>query len=106
MVILEMENDKVSNHSSVYDVYSPVPDGTTVETILGLIISKGRDRYMFAPVGEGCRYWLKTFAWDLVDAHLFPSEVAQRASNALANYWRYPVNSGCEPRTIPEGRFF
>ena len=104
MVILEMKNYNVST-SSVRDVYSQVPAGTTVETILQLIIDKRRDRYVFAPVGEGCRYWMWTFAWDMVEAELWPVDVAQRASNALQHYWRYPVGSGYEARVMAQGKF-
>jgi hypothetical protein len=108
MIILEMIETKGCSvlNESVYDIHSGVPNETTVETILGLIITKGRDRYMFAPVGEGCRYWLQMFAWDMVEAQLFPTEVAQRASDVLAHYWKYPVGSGCEPRVMAQGRFF
>jgi hypothetical protein len=67
MVILETKRYNVTNNK-VYDVCSQVPAGTTVETILQLIIDKGHDRYVFAPVGERCRYWLWTFAWDMVEA--------------------------------------
>ncbi|OJA17071.1 hypothetical protein AZE42_09254 [Rhizopogon vesiculosus] len=108
MIILEMIETKDCSvlNENVYDIHSGVPEGTTVETILGLIIDKGRDRYMFTTVGEGCRYWLQAFARDMVDAHLLSSEVAERASDVLACYWKYPVGSECEPRVMGQGRFF
>ncbi|KAJ8595450.1 hypothetical protein M405DRAFT_807250 [Rhizopogon salebrosus TDB-379] len=105
MVILEIKEYNVSNQS-VQVMSSPVPVGTTVETILGLIINKGRDRYIFSPVGEGCRYWLWTLTWDMVEAHLLMREVAERVSDALARYWKYPVSKGSEPRAMVQGSFF
>lgn len=105
MIIIDIKTYSVTQ-KNVYDGYYVVPQGTTVGTILELIIRKGRDRYIFSAVGEGCRYWLKTLAWDMAEAHLLSSEAAQEISNALAYYWKYPKNSGYEPRAMATGTFF
>ncbi|KAH7929913.1 hypothetical protein BV22DRAFT_91229 [Leucogyrophana mollusca] len=105
MIILEAKRCTVTD-KNVYLVTSVPPEGTTVETILKLIIDKKRDRYTFAPIGEGCRFWIATFSVDMVNAGLLPGDVGHHVRAALKYYWVYPKDTGSEERPMVEGTFF
>ncbi|KAL1711068.1 hypothetical protein EV121DRAFT_285015 [Schizophyllum commune] len=90
----------------IHVVSVPTAQETTVERIFALIIQKNRDDYVFAPVGEGCRFWLKTFAQDLADESIIPLEDAERARDALPKYYPYPPGTAPVDRPMAEGRFF
>ncbi|TRM63988.1 hypothetical protein BD626DRAFT_493419 [Schizophyllum amplum] len=79
---------------------------TTVEHILALIVREGRDNYIFAPVGEGCRFWLYTFAHDLGVEDIISFEDAERVHTALPKYYLYPPGTPAVQRPMAEGRFF
>jgi hypothetical protein len=105
MIILEIKNYNITERR-VFNESSAVPAGTTVETILQVIIKNGRDRYMFAPVGEGCRFWMATLATDLAGAGLVSNDMASKAVSALQCYFPFPAGSAWEVRAMQQGRFF
>lgn len=59
------------------------PEGITVADVFNLIIQKKRDCYIFAPVGEGCRFWLYTIADDFAGANFIDSANALEVQSAL-----------------------
>lgn len=107
MILLETKQYSVTNNTTRVEP-AAVPEDTTVATIFSLIISKKRDNYVFAPVGEGCRFWLATVAADLADAGIIASGNADRIRDSLTKYWPYPIDSGLpiDDRPMSEGRFF
>ena len=58
-------------------------EGITVADVFNLIIQKKRDCYIFAPVGEGCRFWLYTIADDFAGANFIDSANALEVQSAL-----------------------
>ncbi|KAI0308932.1 hypothetical protein OF83DRAFT_1159692 [Amylostereum chailletii] len=64
------------------------------------------DVYVFARMGEGCRYWLYTFAYDLVEAGIISVDDADTARAALGKYWPYPAGTEPRARAMAEGTFY
>ncbi|KAL1746410.1 hypothetical protein HDZ31DRAFT_81212 [Schizophyllum fasciatum] len=87
-------------------VSAAAPSGTIVATILNIIIAKGRDRYTFQPVGEGCRFWLYTLASDLAQEGILSADAKKEAQGALPLYWPYPYGTTPVERPMSEGTFF
>jgi len=77
----------------------------TVASILQVLVNKKRDNYIFAPVGEGCRFWLSTIADDFVRSDLISSTDSEFVKQALGRYWPYPPGSESEERHMEEGTF-
>ncbi|KAL1743609.1 hypothetical protein HDZ31DRAFT_40576 [Schizophyllum fasciatum] len=90
----------------IHVVALPASADITVERILALIVQNKRDNYVFAPVGEGCRFWLATFAHDLAEAGIISPDDAKRAKDALPKYYPHPKGSAPVDREMAEGRFF
>ncbi|KAI0785887.1 hypothetical protein C8Q75DRAFT_775098 [Abortiporus biennis] len=105
MIILESVPEHLPQ-DCIHRVSAIVTPGTTAKTILDVIINKKRDQYIFAPIGEGCRFWHSTFANDLSDAGVIMQSAAEEAKAALAMYWPYPAGTPPQPRLIAEGRFY
>ena len=78
----------------------------TVADIFNLIIQKKRDRYIFAPVGEGCRFWLYTIADDFAGANFIDSANALAVQSALVMYWPTPKGTASVARPMANGQFF
>ncbi|KAL4244618.1 hypothetical protein ABKN59_010272 [Abortiporus biennis] len=55
MIILESVSEHLPQ-DCIHRVSAIVTPGTTVKSILDVIINKKRDQYIFAPIGEGCRF--------------------------------------------------
>ncbi|KAF8833383.1 hypothetical protein BDN67DRAFT_992850 [Paxillus ammoniavirescens] len=99
--------------SKKYDVTTKItkkvsinaPRGLTVAGIFNLIIQKKRDCYIFAPVGEGCRFWLYTLAGDFVGAKLISKADAENVSSILTKYWPYPTGTPPVDRPMAIGQF-
>ncbi|KAL5500845.1 hypothetical protein ACEPAH_9232 [Sanghuangporus vaninii] len=54
----------------------PVTQGNTAGMILNVIFEKySMDKYIFAPPGQGCRYWCATVLEWLAYEHLIPESV-------------------------------
>ncbi|KAH9946322.1 uncharacterized protein BXZ73DRAFT_73105 [Epithele typhae] len=79
--------------------------GTTPD-VLEVIIAKKRDKYILAPVGEGCRFWLHTVVDDLADAGIVSRADAVETQECLAKYWFFPKGTGSVARPITKGTFF
>ena len=87
VLLVESENGPVTG-GSVRLVSGDVLSGTTVEDFLGVIIKRKRDHYTFAPVGEGCRYWLSVFSKDLVEENTVEIVIMHIAGSLSAlHYW-------------------
>lgn len=82
MVIVESKKYDVSARITT-QVSINAPRGCTVADIFSLIIQKKRDYYIFAPIGEGCRFWLYTVAGDFAGANLITQANAKNAQPAL-----------------------
>ena len=76
-----------------------------MEKLLAVIIDRKRDNYIFAPSGEGCRYWLSVIAKDFVEERIVDQQENNAIIEALGKYW--PVPSGTPPvsRPMSEGIF-
>ncbi|KAI6019066.1 hypothetical protein EDC04DRAFT_439608 [Pisolithus marmoratus] len=104
MVIIENKNYDASTKITK-KVSIDVPKAPTVADIFNLIIQKKRDYYIFAPVGEGCRFWLYTLAGDFVGANLISKANAESVQSALKKYWPYPTGTPPVDRAMTEGQF-
>ncbi|KAG8919684.1 hypothetical protein FRC01_001170 [Tulasnella sp. 417] len=105
MVVIEHQELHAIDNAYVVSVC--VKNETTVADILRLIAQKGRDRYIFADIGEGCRYWMYTFAGDLEDEGILNSpERTLSVKEALQNYWPVPAGTPPVQREMAKGRFF
>ncbi|KIO17953.1 hypothetical protein M407DRAFT_164116 [Tulasnella calospora MUT 4182] len=105
--MLVIEHQELQTIDSIYVVAVGVKEGTTVADILRVLIQKGRDRYVFADIGEGCRYWMYTFAGDLDDDGLPNSrEAVMKAKEALPHYWPFPPGTLPVQREMANGTFF
>ncbi|KAK0666729.1 hypothetical protein QBC41DRAFT_325207 [Cercophora samala] len=89
-------------NSSIKTLSFPATLGVTVQKIIDLISSKGRQKYQFTPEWEGCRYWNKTVVQDLQSAGYIKGG-AKEAEEALGYYWVTP--SGKQKRAIGKGTF-
>lgn len=58
------------------------------QSVYDIHCDNGRDRYIFASVGEGADIWGLT------------RKMVECPSDVLAYYWKYPIGSGCEPRAM------
>ncbi|TBU26204.1 hypothetical protein BD311DRAFT_456859 [Dichomitus squalens] len=105
MVMLETKGYITTNHASRVETAAN-STGMTVSDILSLIIAKNRDRYIFARVGEGCRFWLATLAVDFTEAGIISSADATRIRKSLAMYWPSKAHLSAEQRPMSEGRFY
>ena len=104
MVIIESKKYDASTKITK-KVSINVPKGRTVADIFNLIIQKKRDYYIFAPVGEGCRFWLHTLAGDFAGVNLVSNADANNVSSALRKYWPYPTGTPPVDRPMAEGQF-
>lgn len=104
MIIPESKSYEVSTKIT-HKVTIAVPSGVTVANIFDLIIKNHRDIYVFAPVGEGCRFWLWTLAGDLAAAGIISSAHAHAVQTALGKYWPYPTGTAAVDRPMAKGKF-
>jgi len=76
--------------------------GTTLNDVVRLMLSKGRERYSFFPVHKqqaGCRYWISLIAQDLEDAGITGKGYAGDVLQCVQTYYsRYP-------HKLPSGRW-
>jgi len=105
MVMLETEQVNYDAYNVFHKPLPVIGEGCSVATVLDVLITKKRDVYRFALVGEGCRYWLSIVVLDLVDAGLVNREDAQDAVDALGMYWCFPPGTGSFAREIAQGSF-
>ena len=80
-------------------------EGITVAVVFNLIIQKKRDHYIFAPVGEGCRFWLYTITDDFASANFIGTANALEVQSALVMYWPTPKGTPAIARPMAKGRF-
>ncbi|KAG9048439.1 hypothetical protein FS837_012887 [Tulasnella sp. UAMH 9824] len=102
-----VEHQEFQTIDSIHVVSVGVEVGTTVADILRVIIRKGRDRYVFADIGEGCRYWMFTFAGDLENEGV-PNSLKEvmELKEALPHYWSFPARTQPVRRQMANGTFF
>jgi len=105
MVMLETEQVNYDAYNVFHKSLPVISEGCSVATLLDVLITKKRDVYRFAPVGEGCRYWLSIVVLDLVDAGLVNRGDAQDAINGLGMYWCFPPGTCSFARGIARGSF-
>ena len=105
MVMLEEEQVNYDAYNVFHKSLPVIGEGCSVATVLDVLITKKRDVYRFAPVGEGCRYWLSIVVLDLVDAGLVNRGDAQDAVDGLGMYWCFPPGTGSFAREIARGSF-
>lgn len=105
MIILENKRYAVTN-SGTYVVSMVAPARLTVGDVLSIIIENKRDRYIFHPTMEGCRYWLATLANDLAVNRVIDPQALQTVTTALGYYWPYPTGTVPSPRQIYPGTYF
>ncbi|PVF95913.1 hypothetical protein CPB86DRAFT_787594 [Serendipita vermifera] len=104
MILVESQSIGPTDMKLSCIVSASLPENTSVQDILGLLIEKGRDQYKLTDEGEGCRFWCKTFAEDLADAEYIPQETYAELSKPLMLYWKQA--GGTQPRAINAGTFF
>ena len=105
MVMLEEEQVNYDAYNVFHKSLPVIGEGCSVATVLDVLITKKRDVYRFAPVGEGCRYWLSIVVLDLVDAGLVNRGDAQDAVDGLGMYWCFPPGTGSFAREFARGSF-
>ncbi|KAK2808583.1 hypothetical protein FQN50_004615 [Emmonsiellopsis sp. PD_5] len=76
-----------------------VPLGTRVRDFAEVIYRRGRDRYMFAEGGGGCRYWVATVLKDFREAGLIPP-VAEREMQEALRYQYYEPSWNVDPTPL------
>ena len=102
---IEISSKKyVYTHSGIKICVFPVTHGVTVQRVVDLISSAGRQKYQFTPEGEGCRFWNLTVTKDLQSAGYVPPGCVEEAENVLSMYWAFPA--GSERREIKVGKFW
>jgi hypothetical protein len=94
------------NHTHMETINVTMGTAVTVSSILNVIIEKNRDKYNFAPVGEGCRFWTYTFATDLANAGVISRRDANVIQAALVRYWPAPKGTAPMERPMAEGSFY
>ena len=104
MVLVENKGYDVTR-KSMKTVSIPAPKGITVADIFNLIIKKKRDYYIFAPVGEGCRFWLHTIAGDFTGDNFIGLANALEVQSALVMYWPFPRGTAAIARPMAKGQF-
>ncbi|KZT18643.1 hypothetical protein NEOLEDRAFT_1143115 [Neolentinus lepideus HHB14362 ss-1] len=104
MIVVETKSSDVTQDAS-HTVVATAAAGTTIANILSLILTLKRDKYVFAPVGEGCRFWLYTLAQDLAGAEIISQDDANMARNDLQYYWPSPVGTPARYRAFNKGTF-
>lgn len=104
MIVLEDERCALPNERT-HQVSWTVPEGTSIATILKVLHDNRRDHYVYAPIGEGCRFWLHTVAADFAEAGVAPREKAEEVQSAVRHYWPYPTGSSPCEREMLKGRF-
>jgi hypothetical protein len=104
VLLVESENCPVSG-GSVRLVSGDVSLGMTVEVFFDVIIRRKRDYYTFAPVGEGCRYWLSVLSKDLVEENIISQELSDMAVDTMSKYWPMPIGTPPVPRPVAQGNF-
>jgi len=82
--MLIIEHLHASELDSIYAVSCSTK--ATAASILQVLVNKKRDNYIFAPVGEGCRFWLSTMADDFVQSDLISSTDSELVKQALGRY--------------------
>ena len=104
MILLESERCDVTV-DSVHMVSATVLGGATVERLLAVIVDRKRDNYTFAPVGEGCRYWLSVIAKDFFEEEIIDEQESDAVIEALGKYWPVPPGTPPVPRPMSKGTF-
>ena len=104
MVLLESKRYAVTDNAAM-TVSAEVAGGLTVEDLLAVIVHRKRDNYTFAPVGEGCRYWLSVVANDFFEANIISQQASSSTIEALVKYWPSPSGTPPVSRPISEGTF-
>lgn len=104
MVVVESKGYALTNKSTK-TVSDFAPQNMTVAKVFNLIIQKKRDYYIFAPVGEGCRFWLYTIAFDFLRACFISVDKALEAQTALSMYWPTPEGTAPIDRPMARGEF-
>ena len=103
MMLLESEQCDVAADSA--HVVSATVPGVTVEKLLAVIVDRKRDNYTFAPIGEGCRYWLSVVAKDFFEAKIIDQQESDAIIEALGMYWPVPSGTPPVPRLVSKGTF-
>lgn len=83
---------------------TPCGQQPAVGQILTQICSKGRQRFIFHPSFEGCRFWISVLVADWEDMGVVEAGSALMAREALGKYWVNP--EGSLPRHMREGTFW
>jgi len=104
MIVLESTRSDVSADSA-HTVSVTIPGGVTVEKLLSVVVDRKRDNYTFAPIGEGCRYWLSVIAKDLFEAKIVDQQESDSVIEALEMYWPVPSGTPPVPRPMSKGTF-
>ena len=105
MIVLESEKSAFAT-DAIHVVSTNIPSGLTVEDLLAIIVNRKRDKYTFAPVGEGCRYWLSVISKDFVKAKVISEQESDAVIAALGMYWPSPSGSPSVPRPMAHGTFY
>ncbi|KAF3390890.1 hypothetical protein DPV78_011000 [Talaromyces pinophilus] len=95
-----------SSDNSVRNIDITPVQGLTVRHITHLITRNGRDRYMLAPSGVGCRYWVATVIHDVASVG-YISPTSSITANSAVQLLRYNYSRGknAEYEEIVPGRF-
>ncbi|KAI0402293.1 hypothetical protein F4802DRAFT_576622 [Xylaria palmicola] len=75
----------------------------TLNTLVLVAQTNGRQKYEFARGWEGCRYWNYVFIQDLETCKILPQGAANQASEAMS--WFYHTVHGAEKRPLKTGTF-
>lgn len=103
LILLESKDCVMTNKSVKSITFSP-KDELRVKNVMEVIMSNGRDRYIFTDEGEGCRFWVCTVIKDLEAAEEISKGSAVVAVRTLSCYWASPSEG--THREMEAGEFF
>lgn len=92
------------SQNSVAEVRENATNNTTVQSLLDLLESRGRDRYQFNGDGAGCRFWCHTVLGDLERGGFVASGAANRFDLYVTN--KNKGNPTRFPLPTPRGSFY
>ncbi|KAG1775230.1 hypothetical protein EV702DRAFT_1119573 [Suillus placidus] len=77
-VLAVTESPDESSQISIADVPEDATTDSTIESLLDLLESNGRNRFLYDSTGSGCRFWCYTVLSDLERRRLVPDGAISR----------------------------
>ncbi|KAG2138336.1 hypothetical protein DEU56DRAFT_802752 [Suillus clintonianus] len=103
-VLAVTEAPDESSQAGVADVTERAATEITVESLLDLLESKGRNRFIYDDTGSGCRFWCHTVLGDLERIKLVSDGAISRFDTYVAE--QSQENTARFPLPTREGTFY